>query len=120
MTRFLIDADLSPRLRQLLEEYGQEAVHVKDVQLGSASDATIADFARRTGRCVFTADFDFADIREFPPRNYAGIVVLTVPRNALPAYIARVAKEFLDKLPALEPINGKLIVVELGRIRVRE
>ena len=118
--RFLIDADLSPKLRSLFAQFGHDAIHAGSVNLGTAPDGDIAVFARDSKRCIVTGDFDFANLLEYEPREYAGIVVLTLPRNALPPYIARLILEFLERLPALSPLEGKLMIVEIGRIRVRE
>lgn len=118
--RFLIDADLSPQLRTLFAEYGHDAIHAGQVGLGTAPDRDIAVYARKEERCVITGDFDFANLLEYEPREFAGIVVLTLPRHALPPYIARLVREFLDHLAELAPLSGKLMIVELGRIRVRE
>lgn len=118
--RFLIDADLSYRLRDVFERYGHEAVHASEVGLGQSGDPEIATFARDTNRCLISGDFDFADLREYEPRHYAGIAILTLPRDALPPYIERVLSEFLEHIPSLMPLRGKLMIVEVGRIRVRE
>jgi predicted nuclease of predicted toxin-antitoxin system len=117
--RFLIDADLSPQLRLLFAEFGHDAIHAGNVNLGTAPDQDIAVFARDTGRCIITGDFDFANLLEYEPRKFGGIVVLTLPRNSLPPYISRLVIEFLERLPTLTPLNGKLLIVEIGRIRVR-
>ncbi len=117
---FLIDADLSPQLRSLFAEFGHDAVHAGSVNLGRAPDRDIAVFARNAGRCIVTGDFDFANLLAYEPREFAGIVVLTLPRNALPPYIARLLREFLERVPELSPLKGKLLIVEIDRIRVRE
>jgi predicted nuclease of predicted toxin-antitoxin system len=118
--RFLLDADLSPRLAELFAAQGHDVLHVDDMGHGTAADAVIGVLARDTRRCIVTADFDFADVRDFNPRNFPGIVVLTLPRNAGPAHIARVLAYFLERLAQLSPLDGKLLIVEIGRIRVRE
>ncbi|HYH10313.1 MAG TPA: DUF5615 family PIN-like protein [Thermoanaerobaculia bacterium] len=118
--RFLIDADLSPRLAAIFAEYGHEAIHVDDEAHGNAPDALIAALARRTRRCLITADFDFANVIEYPPRLFAGIVVLTLPYGMGPSYIRRLATYFLQRVQEFSPLDGKLLIVELGRIRVRE
>jgi predicted nuclease of predicted toxin-antitoxin system len=118
--QFLIDADLSPKLRALFAQFGHDAIHAGAVNLGRAPDQDIAVFARNTDRCIVTGDFDFANILEYPPRQFAGIVILTLPRDSLPPYINRLVVEFLERLPTLMPLKGKLLIVEIGRIRVRE
>lgn len=117
--RFLIDADLSPRLIALFDASGHDALHVFNVVAGATPDSEIATLAHRTRRCLITGDYDFADVRTYPPRQYDGLVVLTLPNNAGAAYIERLVREFLDRLPELGPLTGKLLIVEPGRIRVR-
>jgi hypothetical protein len=118
--RFLLDADLSPRLAELFAAHGHDAVHVDSLAHGTAADPIIGRLALETRRCIITGDYDFADIREFDPRRFGGIVVITLPRNTGPTYITGVLTYFFQKLPGLEPLDGKLLIVEIGRIRVRE
>jgi predicted nuclease of predicted toxin-antitoxin system len=57
--KFLLDANLSPRLASVLGEAGFKAAHVADVDLAHAADATIFDFAADEQLVVITADSDF-------------------------------------------------------------
>ena len=74
--RFLVDADLPRSVIGLLQRYGHEAVDVRDIGLRSATDSRIAAYAKSKGLCLVTGDFDFADIRNYPPKEYEGLVVL--------------------------------------------
>lgn len=87
---------------------------------GAAADSVIGTLALDTRRCIVSGDFDFADVRDFNPRLFAGIVVLTLPRNTASSYIHRLLIYFLDHISELLPLEGKLMIVEIGRIRVRE
>jgi predicted nuclease of predicted toxin-antitoxin system len=104
----------------MFETHGHDAVHVHALAHGTASDHNIGALSLDTGRCIVSGDFDFADIRDFDPRRYPGIVVLTLPRNTGAPYITRVLTYFFQRLPELVPLKGKLLIVEIGRIRVRE
>lgn len=99
---------------------GHHAMHVEEVSAAGTRDHVIAAIAHERGRCLITGDFDFADIREFDPRHFSGIVVLTTPRGTGAPYLERLVLEFLERLPALGSLVGKLVIVELGRIRLRE
>ncbi len=118
--QFLIDADLSPRLAAIFAEHGHDAIHVETVFPPRTPDAAIGTYARDHGYCLVTGDYDFSDVREFAPQRFPGIVVLTLPRNAGPEFIASLVREFLTRLPDLGPLRGKLLIVERGRIRIRE
>lgn len=80
--RFLIDADLPRSTKALLEKFGHEAIDVRDIGLRSVKDQVIARYAQDHQACLLTGDFGFADIRNYPPETYYGIVVLGLPRDA--------------------------------------
>jgi len=117
--RFLIDADLPRSSGDVVRRHGHEAVDVRDVGLRVAKDPQIAHYARNEGLCLITGDCDFADIRNYPPDQYAGIVVLNLPRNATAAYINQLLDSFLEHEDLVTRLPGKLAIVEAGRVRLR-
>lgn len=60
--RFLLDANLSPRLVESLTQAGYQVRHVADVGLVAADDAQIFDHAAEEGDVVITADSDFSTL----------------------------------------------------------
>jgi hypothetical protein len=68
----------------------------------------------------FLIDYGFADIRHYPPGQYAGIVVLSLPRTATSTYINRLLDSFLKQKDLISLLPGKLAIVEAGRVRLRE
>lgn len=117
--RFLVDADLPRSVVRLFEDYGHEALDVRDIGLRAAKDSRIAAHAQRHGLCLVTGDFDFADVRNYPPREYPGLVVLSLPRTATASFILRLLASFLENRELVYGMAGKLAIVEPGRIRVR-
>ena len=117
--RFLIDADLPRATASLVQDLGHEALDVRDLGLGSARDDEIAAYAQTHGLCVLTGDFDFSDIRDYPPEDYAGLVVLKLPDNANRDFILRLVEAFVRQSDVLEQLPGRLAIVERGRIRLR-
>lgn len=118
--RFLVDADLPRATNDLLRRYKHEAVDVRDIGGRGAKDRQIADYARAEGLCLVTGDFDFSDVRNYPPREYAGLVVLRLPRSATACFILNLLENFLQKEDLVAQIYGKLAIVEPGRIRIRK
>lgn len=59
---FLFDANLSQRLTAALADELPGAIHVADLGLSSADDATIADWAVANGAVIVTRDADFNDM----------------------------------------------------------
>lgn len=117
--RFLIDADLPRSTKTLLEKFGHEAIDVRDIGLRSAKDPVIAHYAQDHQACLLTGDFGFADIRNYPPEIYHGIVVLGLPRDATAAFILHLIEEILRQSEVLARLPRKLAIVEAGRIRLR-
>jgi predicted nuclease of predicted toxin-antitoxin system len=116
---FLIDADLPRSVGDLIRSNGHEATDVRDIGLRSALDTTIAQHAQREGWCLLTGDFDFSDIRSYPPADYAGIVVLVIPPMVTSLYITQLLAMFLQQRDVIEQLPGKLAIVEAGRVRLR-
>ena len=61
MIRFLVDAQLPPRLARSLVEAGYHAEHVEDVGLRNAKDPAIWEYAIRQKSVIITKDEDFVE-----------------------------------------------------------
>jgi len=85
----------------------------------AAKDGDIAAYARRHEFCLVTGDFDFADIRAYPPSSYSGIVVLVIPGTASSLYIHDLLDRFIVQSDVLSELPGRLAIVEPGRVRLR-
>jgi predicted nuclease of predicted toxin-antitoxin system len=77
--RFLLDANMPRSAIGTLSARGHHVEFARDIGLGAAPDTQIAERARQTGNALLTRDLDFADIRQYPPGQYGGIVVLRLP-----------------------------------------
>jgi predicted nuclease of predicted toxin-antitoxin system len=60
--RFLVDANLSPRVAARLRSSGHDVAHVGDEGLLTADDQTILAHASSMGRTIVSADADFATL----------------------------------------------------------
>jgi predicted nuclease of predicted toxin-antitoxin system len=117
--QFLIDADLPRPNADLVRGLGHDATDVRDIGLGAAPDSRIAAYAQSHGLCLLTGDFDFADIRDYPPEEYAGLVVFVLPDNANRDKILHLVKVFFQEESVLERLPGRLAIAEPGRVRLR-
>ncbi len=118
--RFLVDGDLPRSVDNLLQKYNHEVVDIRDVGFGGAKDHLVANYAQKERLCLLTGDFDFSDVRNYPPREYSGLVVLKLPRNATTSFILNLLESFLQREDLLVRIPGKLAIVEPGRVRIRK
>ena len=57
--KLLLDQNLSPRLCELLQDLGDTVVHVRQLGLERAEDATVRSHAAERGFVIVTKDSDF-------------------------------------------------------------
>lgn len=117
--RFLLDANMPRSAAALLRQYGHEAFDLRDIGLGGADDARIAAHARSNGLVLVTRDFDFSDVRNYPPAEFAGIIVLQLPDDAIAAVVVKVLETFVSQPDLLTGVVGRLAIVESWRVRFR-
>lgn len=117
--RFLIDANMPRSAAAAVRRWGHEASDVRDIGLGGAADSDIARHAREHGLAVVTRDFDFADIRNYPPADFHGLVVLELPDDAVATEIVALLESFLRHEEWLAGLPGRLAVVNSRRVRFR-
>ncbi len=108
--RFLIDANMPRSAAELLKYYNHEAVDVRDIGMGATADSVIAIYAQQNGLAIVTRDFDFADIRNYPPSQYAGLLVLALPEDAVATFVVRVLESFLANKELIEALLRSLVV----------
>jgi len=70
-------------------------------------------------RVLVTLDLDFAEVLRFPPEATAGIAVLRSPGRLWPGAIVARMQELASVLRT-EPIDGRLWIVEPGRVRIHQ
>ena len=116
--RFLIDACLPRDFMPVLESCGHVAIDVRDIGMGGARDADIADHARANRCCLLTEDWGFADIRVYPPAQYHGIVVFELSDNSIDQKLAAL-RNLLGRGDIVEALPGRLAIVTPTRIRLR-
>ena len=114
---FKVDENLTTAVVERLRQANHDAMSVLDQNLGGEGDPRVAQVCRNEGRAIITLDLDFSDIRNYPPKDYAGIIVLR-PTVSSVANLVRL----IDRLIPLfdrEPISGRLWIVDESNIRIR-
>jgi predicted nuclease of predicted toxin-antitoxin system len=117
MLEFKVDENLPVEAAKLLASAGHDAMTVGDQRMAGQPDMSVATVCRREGRASVTLDLDFADIRTYPPGEYAGIIVFRLARLDKP----RILSVLHRLLPVLEhePLEGKLWIVDETSVRMR-
>jgi len=90
---------LSPAIAAQLRDAGYDAVHVIDVDLATAVDPAIVDYAESNGLAIITVDTDFPmlialrrattpsilllrGVNELPPEQHAALIIANLPAIA--------------------------------------
>jgi predicted nuclease of predicted toxin-antitoxin system len=96
---------------------GHEAVHVFDLGLAGASDDVIFDHAFAERRIIITLDLGFGEIGSGRP---VGVVIVRsrkkIEIGELIDHVMQMIRRFA---PELEDFDGKVLVLEPGRSRLR-
>ena len=118
MHRFLVDEDVPRSTARVLRSAGHEAEDVRDVGLRGHSDAEVFAYAQAQAAVLISCDKGFTNLLRFPVGSHAGIVVIRIPDETRPAQLNEELLRVLEQLRN-EPLAGCLVIVEIGRIRLR-
>ena len=110
------DENLGNLQIKLLRDAGHDVETVPEQSLAGAEDGAVIAACRAEQRCLVTMDVDFGNPLLFPPEQYSGIAVIRPPHRPTAADLCQCAETLIRGL-AREPIEGKLWIVQIGRIR---
>lgn len=116
--RFLVDANLSPRVAAALNAAGHDAVHVAELGLGNASDRAILEAAIGHDRVIVSSDTDFGALLARYERTKPSFVLLRHVNDLTPDQHARLLVSNLDSITD-ELDAGAVVSISTARIRVR-
>lgn len=113
----LLDQCVPRKFARLLKEWGYEATLLQSHTKSDAPDESVIQKAQELDAVLLTVDLDFANILDYPPKDYAGIVVLRYqPEDE--AEITATLKQALKDLHR-ESLRGVLVIVSTQRYRIR-
>ena len=119
--RFLADHCISNTIIRTLRDANHEVVRLGEVLPVESADPMVIAKAQDLDAILLTMNGDFADIVRYPPKRYKGIVAIQMRNHA--EDVDKLMSRLLGHLSgqtAAEHYRGKLLVVEVSRIRIRE
>ena len=119
--QFLADQCVPTAVVEDLRDAGYKIWYLRDHLPIQSSDLVVILKAQELNAILISLNGDFASIFNYPPANYQGIVALQVRNHpeVLPQIISRL-KDYLSANPDMEHYKGKLFLVEVHRIRIRQ
>ncbi len=118
--RFFADHCVSNYVVEMLRRAGHEVFRLRDCIPMDSPDSLVISKTQELDCILVSLNGDFADILNFPPENYKGIIALQIRDH--PEVIPQIMVRLLDYLSAHNEVNhyeGKLLLVEVHRIRIR-
>jgi predicted nuclease of predicted toxin-antitoxin system len=115
--KLLLDQGLPRSAADVLRARGIDAVHVAELGLSTAPDATILERGRETERAVVTLDADFHQLLALSRATWPSVIRLRIEglrAAALAAVLESVLRQCSEDLEA-----GAAITVQIRRLRVR-
>ncbi len=116
--KLLVDANLSHRVAQILQENGYEAAHVRDLGLEDAGDPEIYDRADGDGYVIVTLDTDFARLAARNPDCGPSIILVRAIADLLPTEQVELIASAVDAV-ANDLASGAIVSLSPKRLAVR-
>lgn len=113
----LLDHCVPRRYLHLIQAWGYAASPLGDHAAIDSPDDRVITAAQTLDAVLLTIDLDFANILDYPPRDYNGIIVLryrVMDEGSLDVTLRQLLKDrYRDDL------RGVLAIVDAGRYRIR-
>lgn len=113
----LVDHCVPRKFVRLLVEWGYVATPLAEHAATDSPDPDVLALAQQLDAVLLTVDLDFANILDYPPGNYAGIVVMRYDINE-EAALAVSLRQALEDLYR-DALRGVLVIIEAQRYRIR-
>lgn len=117
--KFKLDENFGSRTQEIFLAAGHDVQTVRSQKLQGCLDRNLYEVCCEEQRCLVTLDLDFADVTRFPSNITSGIVVIRTPWNPSITLLEQLVRQFLQALARM-PVEKKLWVVEVGRIRIHQ
>lgn len=114
----LLDHNVPAKFVRLLTAWGYEASRLTEHVDADTDDVDVITLAQTLDAVLLTIDLDFANILEYPPANYAGILVMRYQAAAESAVIATLRQALNDLYR--DELRGMLVIIEPIRYRIRK
>ena len=119
--KFFADHCVPNAVIRALHDAGHQVFILREHIPKDSPDSVVIAKAQKLNALLVSLNGDFADIVIYPPSQYKGIIALQVKNHpeVIPALMERLMRYFSTH-PAMNHYQGKLLLVEAHRIRIRK
>lgn len=118
MSRFLLDANLSPETTTYLRStFGLDVVDLLTLGLSHLTDHEVVARAKSEGRVVITFDLDFGQIYHRWERGQIGAIILRLEDQTVESVHRSLGKFFLNVADTIH-LEHSLVVADETRVRI--
>ena len=114
--RVKLDENLGSLGADFLRAAGFDVATAADQGLRSAPDGRILEVCVAENRCLVTLDKDFSNPLQYPPRSYAGVVVIRLPGRLRLALLERALAMVVEARKKAD-VRGRLWIAEVDCLR---
>jgi len=118
--KFFADHCVPNSIIKFLREHGSEVLILRDYIPMDSPDPVVIQKAQECQAVLLTLNGDFADLINYPPQRFKGIISIQLKNH--PENIPLICDKllvFIEENSDMAGFEGKLVVVEPHRIRVR-
>lgn len=113
----LLDHCVPRKFLHKIRSWGYDATQLQDHMVPDAPDTDVIALAQQLDSVLLTIDLDFANIFDYPPVNYVGIIVIRYQVADETALMASLHQTLADLYR--DNLRSKLVIVEAKRYRIR-
>ncbi len=120
MSKFLLDANLSPETRKyLVEEFKLDIIDLISKEKSSLSDEAVVRLAKRERRVIITFDLDFGEIYYLSERGKIGVVVLRLRDQTVESVNKTLYKFFQNEADDIN-LDKSLVILDENKVRITQ
>ncbi len=119
MSRFLLDANLSPETAQYLgATLGLDVLDLAGQGLGRLTDGAVVALAQRQQRVIITLDMDFGELYHRRERGRLGVIIHRLRDESIESVNAVLCRFFRGHAAEID-LARSLVVLDEARVRIR-
>ena len=113
----LLDHCVPQKYRRILQSWGYDVTLLKEHTNPDADDVDVIAIAQKLDSVLLTVDMDFANILDYPPQSYQGIIVIRYQVLEEESAITTLKQTLLDLYR--DDLRKVLVVIAGNHYRVR-